>query len=72
QRQRIAIARAAIRTAPIIVLDEPTSSLDNETNEQVREALRETDCRIFFCAFSQARYMGHHHFDTHIQGLFQK
>ncbi|MEE9129372.1 MAG: ABC transporter ATP-binding protein [Phycisphaerales bacterium] len=41
QRQRIAIARAAVRAAPILVLDEPTASLDNENNQRIREALRE-------------------------------
>jgi ATP-binding cassette subfamily B protein len=41
QRQRIAIARAAIRRAPILVLDEPTSSLDNENTRLVRKALRD-------------------------------
>ncbi|MHC4415975.1 MAG: ABC transporter ATP-binding protein [Planctomycetota bacterium] len=40
QRQRIAIARAAIRVAPILVLDEPTASLDNQNNRSIREALR--------------------------------
>ena len=40
QRQRIAIARAAVREAPILVLDEPTSSLDSENTRLVREALR--------------------------------
>jgi ATP-binding cassette subfamily B protein len=41
QRQRISIARAAIRSAPILVLDEPTASLDNENNRLVRQALHE-------------------------------
>ncbi len=41
QRQRIAIARAAIREAPILILDEPTSSLDNENTRLVRDALRD-------------------------------
>jgi ATP-binding cassette subfamily B protein len=40
QRQRIAIARAIVRGAPILVFDEPTASLDNENNRIVREALR--------------------------------
>lgn len=41
QRQRIAIARAVVRAAPILVLDEPTSSLDQENSGLIREALRE-------------------------------
>ena len=41
QRQRIAIARAAIREAPILVLDEPTASLDNQNNRAIRQALRD-------------------------------
>lgn len=39
QRQRIAIARAAIRQAPILILDEPTTGLDNENGRAVIEAL---------------------------------
>src|SRR5881296_484750 len=39
QRQRIAIARAAIRRAPIVVLDEPTTGLDKENAWAVIEAL---------------------------------
>ncbi|MFQ5740171.1 MAG: ABC transporter ATP-binding protein [Acidobacteriota bacterium] len=39
QRQRIAIARAAIRRAPILILDEPTSGLDEENVQTVLEAL---------------------------------
>jgi len=39
QRQRIAIARAAIRKAPILILDEPTTGLDEENERVVIEAL---------------------------------
>ena len=39
QRQRIAIARAFLKNAPILLLDEATSALDNESEEAVREAL---------------------------------
>lgn len=39
QRQRIAIARAAVRKAPILVLDEPTTGLDEENQRAVVEAL---------------------------------
>src|SRR5437016_4962437 len=39
QRQRIAIARAAIRHAPILILDEPTTGLDGENERAVIEAL---------------------------------
>ena len=41
QRQRIAIARAFLRDAPILILDEPTSSLDAETESLVMSSLRE-------------------------------
>jgi ABC-type multidrug transport system fused ATPase/permease subunit len=40
QRQRIAVARALIRGAPIILLDEPTASLDGESEQYVQEAIR--------------------------------
>ncbi|HUS17424.1 MAG TPA: ABC transporter transmembrane domain-containing protein, partial [Chloroflexia bacterium] len=39
QRQRIAIARAAIRRAPIVILDEPTTGLDETNARQVMDAL---------------------------------
>lgn len=38
QRQRIAIARAAVRRAPILVLDEPTTGLDEANARAVSEA----------------------------------
>ena len=39
QRQRIAIARAFLKDAPIVLLDEATSALDSESEEAIREAL---------------------------------
>jgi ATP-binding cassette, subfamily B, bacterial MsbA len=39
QRARIAIARAFLRNAPILLLDEPTSALDSESEREVQRAL---------------------------------
>ena len=41
QRQRISIARAVLRDTPILILDEPTASLDAETESQVMSNLAE-------------------------------
>ena len=39
QRQRIAIARAVLKDAPIIVLDEATSGVDTENENEIKHSL---------------------------------
>lgn len=39
ERQRISIARAFLKDAPILLLDEPTASIDEETEKQIQKAI---------------------------------
>ena len=41
ERQRVALARAFLADAPLLILDEATSSLDNETERDVQAAMGE-------------------------------
>ncbi|UOF93804.1 MAG: lipid A export permease/ATP-binding protein MsbA [Bordetella sp.] len=41
ERQRLAIARALIKNAPILILDEATSSLDNESECAIQDSLEQ-------------------------------
>jgi ATP-binding cassette subfamily B protein len=39
ERQRISLARAFLKDAPVLILDEPTSSVDTHTEEMIMEAM---------------------------------
>lgn len=41
ERQRIAIAAAILKDAPILILDEATSALDSESEQAIEKALKE-------------------------------
>lgn len=49
QAQRLAIARAILSEAPILLLDECTSALDSNTEEQLLENLKQLENRTILC-----------------------
>ena len=44
QKQRLAIARALVKKAPIYIFDDSFSALDFKTDAALRRALKENDC----------------------------
>jgi ATP-binding cassette subfamily B protein len=55
QMQRLAIARALYADAPILLLDESTSALDEETEQRLLENLRSmTDKTVIFVTHRKA------------------
>ena len=60
QRQRIAIARAILRDAPILILDEPTANLDVEAEAEVMRAVeRLTKGRTVIVISHRLSTLGH-------------
>lgn len=57
QRQRIACARTFLSTAPIVLLDEPTSSVDQESEEIIVHAMRQQGYRrLVLCVTHNVTY----------------
>ncbi len=44
EKQRIALARAFLKNAPILILDEPTSAIDDQTESPILEAIDRLSC----------------------------
>ncbi len=60
QRQRIAIARALLRDAPVLILDEPTANLDVEAEGEVMRAVeRLTEGRTVIVISHRLSTLGH-------------
>lgn len=69
QRQRIALARAALRKSPLLILDEPTSSLDRENRHAVLQALHTISAgRTTFMITHDLKEIEHADVILHIEG----
>lgn len=55
ERHRLAVARALLRPAPVVVLDEPSAQLDEETEARLIEALRRRRNQSTIVVFTHRR-----------------
>mgnify|MGYP004500027571 FL=1 len=53
QMQKIAIARALYKTAPVLIMDEPTASVDGKSERELYELLKILDDRAVLCISHQ-------------------
>ena len=60
ERQRVSLARAFIKDSPLLILDEPTSSVDTETEKAIMEAT---------CVWSPAAQLSSSRIGTHLASL---
>jgi ATP-binding cassette, subfamily C, bacterial CydD len=58
QRQQIALARAFLRDAPLLLLDEPTAHLDAATAERLEASLSTAGCTVIRVAHDRSRARG--------------
>ena len=69
QRQRIALARAFLKDAPLLILDEPTSSVDVETEAAILETMdRLMQGRTSFLITHRASALANCNARLHLEG----
>ena len=60
QKQRVAIARAIYRKSSILILDEPTSSLDNVTSKYIFDTITKLKSRMTILVISHDEHFKHY------------
>lgn len=53
QKQRLSLARALVRSAPVLILDDSTSAVDAKSEETIQTALHKTDNQTIFLIASK-------------------